>query len=194
VLAPSSDEGMSRLRELAAHTPLVALNATARYEVQDGLEASQAGGRSLARLDYTDRGSVAALPPLLDEALTGADRAADTARLSAAFDEAEQAGVLTESRLAEWLGCAEEDVATRLGEPQARALRAARSIRYVEGFGLCTAGVLERAQAAAHEVNDLRAGQPVGTAWVVRTLGRRLREVTGTSQGIECLIAFLGAA
>jgi hypothetical protein len=29
---------------------------------------------------------------------------------------------------------------------------------------------------------------------MMRTLGRRLREVTGAHEGIECLIAWLGAA
>ncbi len=35
------------------------------------------------------------------------------------------------------------------------------------------------------------AAEPVRA---VRLLGRRLREVTGASEGIECLIAYLGAA
>ena len=74
-----------------------------------------------------------------------------------------------------------------------KAARQARGLQYVEGFGLCTGAVLTRARAAAEDVAILRE-RADGPARVVRALGRRLREVTGASEGIECLIAYLGAA
>jgi hypothetical protein len=134
------------------------------------------------------------LPSLLAHAAETAAWHADAHRMEAVFAEACAAGVLTEARVAERLGCAEDDVAERLGEPTARAIREARGLRYVEGFGLCSPEVLARARTAADEVARLRNGQPVGAAWTARVLGRRLREVTGASAGIECLIAYLGAA
>jgi hypothetical protein len=54
--------------------------------------------------------------------------------------------------------------------------------------------MLARVRRAASEMSDLRDNPEVGNAWMMRTLGRRLREVTGAHEGIECLIAWLGAA
>jgi hypothetical protein len=66
-------------------------------------------------------------------------------------------------------------------------------MHYIEGFGLCSAQMLMRARAVARDL----ASQPdraESAIQRVRVLGRRLREVTGASEGIECLIAYLGAA
>jgi hypothetical protein len=122
------------------------------------------------------------------------ERRAAGARVEALLAEVERAGVLTEPLLAERLGCAEEDVPAALERPSLRAASQRRGLRYVEGFGLCRADVLARAREAADDVTRLRGEQPVGQAWVLRQLGRRLRQVTGASEGIECLIAYLGAA
>jgi hypothetical protein len=122
------------------------------------------------------------------------ERRAAGARVEALLAEVERAGVLTEPLLAERLGCAEEDVPAALERPSLRAASQRRDLRYVEGFGLCRADVLARAREAADDVTRLRGEQPVGQAWVLRQLGRRLRQVTGASEGIECLIAYLGAA
>jgi hypothetical protein len=54
--------------------------------------------------------------------------------------------------------------------------------------------MLIRVRRAASEMREMRENPQVGAAWMMRTLGRRLREVTGTHEGIECLIAWLGAA
>jgi hypothetical protein len=54
--------------------------------------------------------------------------------------------------------------------------------------------MLARVRRAAGEMRELRDNPQVGNAWMMRTLGRRLREVTGAHEGIECLIAWLGAA
>ncbi len=188
VPAPGAGAGAARLAQVAQRQPIVTLRL----------------GKSASRqiepaptLVYAGRGDLAALPALLEEAAAGAERTASAARLEALFDEVRAAGVLTEAGLAERLGCPEEEVAERLAAPELdAALDAARahsSLHYVEGFGLCTGAVLTRARAAAADVANLRERSD-GAARVARVLGRRLREVTGASEGIECLIAYLGAA
>jgi predicted nuclease of restriction endonuclease-like RecB superfamily len=144
-------------------------------------------------LVYRARGDLQTLPALLNMTTARAERASNTAQLEALFEEARSAGVLTEAALAERLRCAEDEVAERLAAPALEAARQARGLHYVEGFGLCTGTVLTRARAAAEDVAILRE-RADGPARVVRALGRRLREVTGASEGIECLIAYLGAA
>jgi hypothetical protein len=148
---------------------------------------------SAPTLVYRARGDLAALPSLLNLMTAQVERASNTAQLETLFDEARAAGVLTETALAERLRCAEDEVAERLAAPALEAARQARGLEYVEGFGLCTGAVLTRARAAAEDVAILRE-RADGPARVVRVLGRRLREVTGASEGIECLIAWLGAA
>jgi hypothetical protein len=145
-------------------------------------------------LRYAKRGDAAVLPGLLDAAVVGVARKAEEARLGTAIAEALRIGVVTEPRLAHLLGCAEDDVALRVALPAARLARQEPALHYVEGFGLCRGDVLDRARAAAAEVAALRGAVPAGRAWVVRQLGRRLRQVTGASEGIECLIDYLGAA
>jgi hypothetical protein len=181
---PSASAGRARLADLAAQAPLIAWDplAAPSHTANDGV-AHLAGATDLDHL-----------PALLAQAAGIAERRADEARLAAVFQEARTAGVLIEARAAELLGCAADDVAARLGQPDAQTTREAHGMRYVEGFGLCSPEVLTRAHAAAAEVARLRGGEPVGPAWTARVLGRRLREVTGASEGIECLIAYLGAA
>jgi hypothetical protein len=187
VPAPTTDAAAARLAAIAERVPLVALAAAET-------SADQAPSASLPVLRYADRGDATELPALLARAIERVDRRAAHARLDAALDEASAAGVLTEGRLAERLGCDEELLPARLAEPPLRAALAGRGLRYVEGFGLCTAEVLARAQAASADVAHLRDNPAVGPAWLLRVLGRKLREVTGASEGIECLIAYLGAA
>jgi Protein of unknown function (DUF790) len=185
--APSSEEH-DRLAATARRMPLV------RLAFAQETSGSPGTGAHVPSFTYVRRGDAAALPELLAQAAGGVARRADAARVEAAIEEAQHLGVVTEPRLAELLGCAEEDVALRLALPAARAARQERGVQYVEGFGLCAAETLARAREAAADVARLRSDQPVGEAWVVRQLGRRLRQVTGASAGIECLIAYLGAA
>jgi hypothetical protein len=144
-------------------------------------------------LVYRARGDLETLPKMLNRVTERVERASNTAQLEALFEEARAAGVLTETALAERLRCAEDEVAERLATPAMEAARQARGLQYVEGFGLCTSAVMTRARAAAADVAILRE-RADGPTRVVRALGRRLREVTGASEGIECLIAYLGAA
>lgn len=139
-------------------------------------------------------GAVELVPQMLDTALAASNRDSESERWSALFDEVERTGVLTEARMAARLECSEDAVASAINQPSTRHERVSRGIRYVEGFGLCTHAVMSRARNAAREVAALRGGEQVGPAWTARVLGRRLREVTGASEGIECLIAYLGAA
>lgn len=183
VLAPASESARARLAATAGRIPLVAVDAA---EVAPLLDVPM--------LHYTAREDVAALPHLLARAAGEIERRAEEGKLAAALDEARRLGVVTEPRLATLLGCAEEEVALRLALPLARHTRQEPAMQYVEGFGLCRDDVLERARQAAADVAELRRDQPVGRAWVLRQLGRRLRQLTGASEGIECLIDYLGAA
>ena len=188
---PATAAGAARLVALSRRVPLAIWDASATVG-EEPAGSVPPGAAPTPRL--AGPADVERLPSLLALAAETAERHADAARIETVFAEARAAGVLTEARVAERLGCAEDDVPARLGEPSARAVREARGIRYVEGFGLCSPEVLARAREAADEVARLRDGQPVGAAWTARVLGRRLREVTGASEGIECLIAYLGAA
>ena len=145
-------------------------------------------------LRYVNRDEMRSLPGLLAQAIAATVGRRDAAAIEAICDEAATAGVLTELALAHRLGCAEEALAGRLAEPSAVVACQRRSLEYVEGFGLCTRELLSRVRSAASEMRELRDNPQVGNAWMMRTLGRRLREVTGTHEGIECLIAWLGAA
>jgi uncharacterized protein DUF790 len=172
--------------------PIVHLRfADGSPELWDAVELSETG--STPTLVYRARGDLQTLPKLLNGVTAQVERASNTAQLEALFEEARTAGVLTETALAERLRCAEDEVAERLAAPALEAARQTRGLQYVEGFGLCTGTVLTRARAAAEDVAILRE-RADGPARVVRALGRRLREVTGASEGIECLIAYLGAA
>jgi Protein of unknown function (DUF790) len=186
--APTTAAGAALLADVAARQPLVALALPTGDAVPPHLPAD------IPTLRYTERGDAAVLPALLARAVGEVDARAEVARLEALFEEVRATGVLTEPKLAERLRCDEDEVALRLAMPAARAAHQADDVHYIEGFGLCTADTLAKAQAATAEVASLRADQPVGSAWVLRQLGRRLRAVTGASEGIECLIAYLGAA
>ena len=190
VPAPSSAVGATRLAALAAQTPLVAVHVARDEGAPPAVETP-----GLLTLTYATRRDLAALPSLLARAAGDAERAASSGALADLVEEARTAGVLTDAQLAERLGCAEEDVWARLAAPEARELCQARGLAYVEGFGLCGPAMLARAQAAAEDVRSSAGNiQATSPARRVTLLGRRLREVTGASEGIECLIAYLGAA
>jgi hypothetical protein len=204
VLEPASVEGSSRLAELAARVPLVALRiCEPATDTSAQREATTVQPRRARRTQDTDedlltlacaeRGDVAALPGLLAASAERAERRTSALRVEALLDEVRSAGVLTEVALAERLSCAEEDVAEHLAAQEVYTAWAEQGIHYVEGFGLCSGAILTRARAAAADVASLRE-RADGAARVARVLGRRLREVTGASAGIECLIAYLGAA
>lgn len=194
VPAPTAAPAMASLAELASRLPLVAVELLPADGAAAEPTQPQAPGELPVRLCWRRRGDAAALPELLARSVDVADRNGALSRVGELVDEVARVGVMTEPRVAEWLGCAEDDVAARLVTPATRTLFAGRGVRYIEGFGLCGADVLARARAAAEDVARLRGDQPVGPAWTARVLGRRLREVTGTSERIECLIAYLGAA
>lgn len=187
-LAPASDTGWEHLAAIAGRTPLVALEMTA----EDAADEQEHAGVSCLR--YGERADLLPLPEMLSRAASDAEHRAGMARLEALLDEAVTAGVLIESRLAQRLGCHEEELPERLIIPAIRNALQRRELRYIEGFGLCTAAMLARVRDATSDVADLRGNPSVGTAWLLRVLGRKLREVTGASEGIECLIAYLGAA
>ncbi|MGZ3667819.1 MAG: DUF790 family protein [Ktedonobacterales bacterium] len=193
---PANAASRARLRTVAQRYPLVALQLAA--DTLPALtSAEQLPHLTFTRRSHTDdpqNAGTEALPALLQRAVAGVERRADEARLEAVCEEARQSGVVTEPKLAKQLGCSEEEVAARFELPVARAVRQSQNLQYVEGFGLCSAEVLTQAQAAAADVATMRENPQVGSAWMLRVLGRKLREVTGASEGIECLIAYLGAA
>lgn len=190
LLAPASEGGSRQLAGMAARYPLVILRVAAggRSEAQ---EIQQVSG--LLEMTYTQRKDMAQLPALLGQAVGDVEERSTARRLEAVFEEASDAGVLTEQQLAERLACDSEDLPVVLARPETRALAKTYNMHYIEGFGLCATQVLMRARAAARDVVNHRdwAGS---TLQVMRQLSRRLREVTGASEGIECLIAYLGAA
>ncbi|MGH2514390.1 MAG: DUF790 family protein, partial [Ktedonobacterales bacterium] len=183
---PASSSGAARLMSLAARIPLVALRIA-----DDGAATPTREAPGLLILTYLCRRDLAALPSLLARAAGDAERASDTETLVALVEEAHAAGVLPDARLAERLGCAEEDIWARLAVPGTQSLYDTHGLAYVEGFGLCGAQMLARAKAAAADIHqsgsDAQAASPSRR---VMRLGRRLREVTGASEGIECLIAY----
>jgi hypothetical protein len=185
-----TDEHLAHLTSLATAAPLVAI-PPADTSVAARVERA---GRIFEVLHYPQREDVQALPAALRRALAAVARRSEEARIEAICDEVVTAGVMTEPALAQRLGCAEEDIILRLAVPDARAACQRRSLEYIEGFGLCTREMLARVRRAAGEMRELRDNPQVGNAWMMRTLGRRLREVTGAHEGIECLIAWLGAA
>ena len=180
-LALAADDTDEVVAEMARSTPLVALH----------LDES---GTTEGAIRYTSRDDLLALPQALKDALGATERRMDVARIEAICEEMATEGVLTEPALAQRLGCAEEEIVRRLAQPSAHAEVQHRGLEYIEGFGLCTHEMLARVRRAASDMSELRANPQVGSAWMMRTLGRRLREVTGAHEGIECLIAWLGAA
>ncbi|HEX5155734.1 MAG TPA: DUF790 family protein [Ktedonobacterales bacterium] len=174
--------------------PSLALVFPALGVADDTLVAGGSTNAPIYLLRIDDRDEMRSLPGLLSQTIAATVGHHDALEMEAICDEAATAGVLTELALAHRLGCDEEALAGRLAEPAARAACQRRSLEYVEGFGLCTREMLSRVRRAASEMREMRENPQVGAAWMMRTLGRRLREVTGTHEGIECLIAWLGAA
>jgi hypothetical protein len=206
VPAPTLPEAHTQLKALADRVPLVliemveaAAEDARRDAYEDGAIAKSAfqsttANALLPSLRFARRQDVSELPTLLADAVRRAARQSARTQLDALMEETRAAGVVIEARLIERLGCDEDELPARLMEPATSRILRARGVRYVEGFGLCSAEVLTRAEAASADVAHLRGNPAVGSAWVLRVLGRKLREVTGASEGIECLIAYLGAA
>ncbi|HEY7358424.1 MAG TPA: DUF790 family protein [Ktedonobacterales bacterium] len=189
VPASHTDGGAARLAAIAARVPLVALHVIGQGTQQAA--ASDAPG--LLSLTYSGRGDIARLPALLTQAANMTENSSQAQQLESLFEQAFASGVLTEQQLAESFACAEEALPALFARAEARALAKDYHIQYIEGFGLCSAQVLMRARAVARDVASRRS-QSESAVQVARALGRRLREVTGASAGIECLIAYLGAA
>ncbi len=200
---PATPTEEQRLATLAARFPLLILDMSAtsddvaldnRTARSAALAANDGAIPALSYAGRGDRAPLAELPALLARVTAGAAERADASQLTAIFAEARETGALTEARLAERLGCAEDDIPTRLADPQTQNERVAQGLQYVEGFGLCTVETLERAQTAAQDVAAKWQAEAQGGALMTRMLSRRLREITGASEGIECLIAYLNAA
>ncbi len=189
VLAPGTESGAARLAALAARVPLVALHVAG----QNAQHADSPRAPGLLNLTYSRRGDMARLPALLTQAANMTESSSQAQQLESLFEQAYESGVLTEQQLAESFACAEEALPALFARAEARALAKDYHIQYIEGFGLCSAQVLMRARAVARDVAS-RRDQSESAVQVARVLGRRLREVTGASEGIECLIAYLGAA
>jgi hypothetical protein len=190
VLAPSTERGAARLADLAARIPLVTLSVAVENSPQHRLPP---GAPGLPGLVYSRRGDMGQLPALLTQAAALTENSSQARQLEAIFEQAHDTGVLTEQQLAEGLACPGEALPALFARAEARALAKDYNTQYIEGFGLCSAQVLMRARAAARDVASQR-NQNESAIQQVRVLGRRLREVTGASEGIECLIAYLGAA
>ena len=188
--APTLETGAVRLAEIAARLPLVTLKMgeNSAQEQQTGQAPD-----GLLQLTYTGRGDMAQLPALLAQTLGEVEERSTAQHLEAVFEQAHEAGVLPEQQIAEQLPCDIEAVPAVLAQPQAQTLAREYHIESVEGFGLCNAQVLMRARAVVRDVASLRE-RADGALQAMRVLGRRLREVTGASDGIECLIAYFGAA
>jgi hypothetical protein len=185
-----TEEYLAHLASLATATPLV----TIPLADTSGAARVQRDDPAFEVLRYAQREEMRALPTALRRALNAVIRRSEEARIEAICNEVVTTGVMTEPALAQRLGCAEEDIILRLAVPSAQAACQRRNLEYIEGFGLCTREMLSRVRRAASEMRELRDNPQVGNAWMMRTLGRRLREVTGAHEGIECLIAWLGAA
>ena len=190
VLAPSTESGAARLAGLAARLPLVTLHVAANATRQ---QANTPRANGLLGLTYSGRGDMAQLPAILTQAADMTENSSKAHQLEAIFEEAYDQGVLTEQKLSESFACSGDELATLFARSEARALAKDYNIKYIEGFGLCSAQVLMRARAVARDVAS-RPDRSENAVQVARVLGRRLREVTGASEGIECLIAYLGAA
>jgi hypothetical protein len=102
--------------------------------------------------------------------------------LTALIDCARAAGSLAESDLARRLDCAEEDVCARLTP----ATHTAGDVVYIDGFGLCTATLLEHARTLIDAETAGNRGQLELTR-----LGRRLGRLVGRNEGLHALIAHL---
>ncbi|HEY1390292.1 MAG TPA: DUF790 family protein [Ktedonobacterales bacterium] len=187
LLPLAENDAYTRLASLAQVVPALGV-------ADDTLVAGGDAKSPVYLLRFDNRDEMRSLPGLLSQTIAATAGHRDAVEMEAVCDEAATAGVLTELALAHRLGCAEEALAGRLAEPAARAACQRRSLEYVEGFGLCTREMLIRVRRAASEMRELHDSPQVGAAWMMRTLGRRLREVTGAHEGIECLIAWLGAA
>jgi hypothetical protein len=188
ILAPDADH--HQLANAAARSPLIALRV-ASNDVSGARQNQKAPG--VMTLSYAARGDMARLPPLLMQAIGETEQRSAAQRLEAVFEEACDAGVLTEQQLAERLACASEELPAVFTQSEPTRLARTYSMQYIEGFGLCATQVLMRARAAARDVVSQRDWAE-STLQTMRLLSRRLREVTGASEGIECLIAYLGAA
>ncbi|HEV7128382.1 MAG TPA: DUF790 family protein [Ktedonobacterales bacterium] len=194
-LAPGTKAGQQCVAQLADRRPLVQLVSTAPdLTSRVPSNATSTASTALARWLPQGEDYLASLPALLGRAIDYTERQTAVAQSQRVFAAALRVGALAESRIAEWLSCGESDVATYLLDPILRAHREQVGLKYIEGFGLCSAAMLDRAQVVAADVAQSHGDEPVGHAWTVRVLGRKLREVTGLSEGIECLIAYLGAA
>ncbi len=190
VLAPGSAGGEARLANIAARIPLVTLRVADKSAMKQGNQDQAAGP---LRLTYGKRGDLARLPALLTQAAETAEKTTSAQQLEALFEQAYELGVLSDQQLAEGLSCAGEALPALFERPEARSLARDYNIHYIEGFGLCSTQMLMRARAVARDVASQR-DRTESAVQRARVLGRRLREVTGTSEGIECLIAYLGAA
>jgi hypothetical protein len=102
--------------------------------------------------------------------------------LIALTEAARAAGSLAESDLARRLDCPEDEVGLRLTP----AIDNASDLTYIDGFGLCTAALLEQARALIHEETATNKGR-----LELARIGRRLRSLVGRNEGLHALVAYL---
>ncbi len=191
VPAPRTSIGAARLAAIAARIPIHTLRMAPTTSLQQ--QAPQPAPVPLT-LAYTNRDDIAQLPALLSQTVGTAEQRGQAQQLETLFEEAYRAGVLTEQQISDHLTCALEELPALLGRSEALTLARDYNTQYIEGFGLCSMQTLMRARAVARDVATQSHAERESTIQTVRTLSRRLREVTGASEGIECLIAYLGAA
>lgn len=162
----------AKLRQLADRLPFIVLLHGRLREMPEGLTALRLDGpgAALALSDYLAR----TFPQDAAEATP--------AWLAALADATRANGSLAESDLARRLDCAEELVAARLGALTERA----DDLTYIDGFGLCAADFLARAQALLDGETARNAGR-----LDLGIVGRKLRTMLGRNEGLHALIAHL---
>jgi predicted nuclease of restriction endonuclease-like RecB superfamily len=162
------------LRALAARLPFIVLVAGAYdpHAVPDDLTVLPLDGEDAA----------ANLASYLERTFPTEAGGATPEWLTALTAAARAAGSLAESELARRLDCAEELVAGRL----AALDEAAAGVVYLDGFGLCADGFLDRARGVLDEEMARNGGR-----LDLGTVGRRLRALAGRNEGLHALIAHL---
>jgi predicted nuclease of restriction endonuclease-like RecB superfamily len=136
----------------------------------------------LTVIPYDDQRLAALLAGCLERNIAADLEAAPPECLMSLIESARAAGSLAESDLAWRLNCDEEGVGIRL----APATDTVSDVVYIDGFGLCTATLLELARTLIAEEATRNAGR-----LELARLGRRLRELVGRNEGLHALIAYL---
>lgn len=160
------------LQNLAERLPFIVLAQGPLRQVPEGV--------TVLRLDGP--GAAPALADYLARTFPQDAAEAAPAWLAALADATRANGSLAESDLARRLDCAEELVAARL----AALTEGEDSLTYIDGFGLCAADFLARAQGLLDAETARNAGR-----LDLGIVGRKLRTEIGRNEGLHALIAHL---